>query len=148
VHYDYYDEDIPDAEIPEVVPDPGIPDSEPPPEPSVPASPSSVPSTDSEDVAAAHADSPSQSQSRLYPSPCRPARLWSAVVMVGSRQRYGWRPPVNVTQFMRLAGGMAHAVSISSFDAITDSFGTDWEAPSERAGGESRRVVGLLQQTA
>jgi hypothetical protein len=36
---------------------------------------------------------------------------------------------------MRLAGGLGLAASISSLDAITDSFGPDLEVPSERAGG-------------
>ena len=116
VHNDYFDEDIPDAE--------------PSPQPSVPASPSSVPPTDRDDVVAAHADSPSPSPSQSYPSPRK-------------LPRYGRRspPPVNVTQFMRLAGGLGLASAISGLDNITDSFGTtDWEVPSERAGGESRRM--------
>ena len=48
--------------------------------------------------------------------------------------------PVNVTQLMRLAGGLGLAASISSADVITNSFGTDWQVPSMRAGGESRRI--------
>ena len=127
VHDDHFDEDMPDVDIP---------DAEPHPQPSVPASSSSVPPTDRNDAAHAdspspvHADSPSPSPSQSYPSPRKPAR-------------YGRRSPpsVNVTQFMRLAGGLGLASAISGLDNITDSIGTtDWEVPSERAGGESRRM--------
>ena len=54
--------------------------------------------------------------------------------------RFGRRSaPVNVTQSMCLAGGLGLAVAISAADAFMDLFGQDWEVPSERAGGESRR---------
>ena len=54
--------------------------------------------------------------------------------------RFGRRSaPVNVTQSMSLAGGLGLAAAISAADAFMDLFGQDWEAPSERAGGESRR---------
>ena len=49
-------------------------------------------------------------------------------------------PPVNVTQLMHLAGALDIAAAISAADDHTDSFGPDWEVPSERAGGESRRI--------
>ncbi len=113
MYNDYADEDIPDA------------DPEPNPEPSVPPSPSPVPPLDPLAV------SPSPCQS--CPLPRRPAR-------------YGRRspPPINVTQLMRLAGGNGLATAISSADAHTDSFSVatdkEWEVPSERAGGESRRI--------
>ena len=126
VHNDYFDEDIPDADTPDAEA------AEPPPQPSVSASPSSVPPTDrhGDDVVAAHADSPSPSPSQSYPSPRKPARF-------GRRSS----PPMNVSQFMRLAGGLGLASAVSGLDNITDSFGTaDWEVPSERAGGESRRM--------
>jgi hypothetical protein len=44
---------------------------------------------------------------------------------------------------MRLAGGLGLAAAISAADAYTDSFGSrqDWEVPSERAGGEIRRIA-------
>jgi hypothetical protein len=44
---------------------------------------------------------------------------------------------------MRLAGGLGLAAAISAADAYTDSFGPrqDWEVPSERAGGEIRRIA-------
>ena len=122
LYNDYADEDIPDA------------DPEPNPEPSVPPSPSPVPPFDvADDMAQPPAVSPSPSQS--CPLPRRPAR-------------YGRRstPPVNVTQLMRLAGGIGLAAAISCADAHTDSFSvaTDspakWEISSERAGGESRRI--------
>jgi hypothetical protein len=41
---------------------------------------------------------------------------------------------------MHLAGGLNIAAAISAADALTDSFGQDWEIPSERAGGENRRI--------
>jgi hypothetical protein len=40
---------------------------------------------------------------------------------------------------MRLAGGLGLGAAISAADAITDSFGTDWQIPSEQAGGDSRQ---------
>ena len=42
---------------------------------------------------------------------------------------------------MRLAGGLGLAAALSHADVCTDSFGPDWEVPSERAGGESRRIA-------
>ena len=41
---------------------------------------------------------------------------------------------------MHLAGGLDIAAAISAADALTESFGQDWEVPSERAGGENRRI--------
>ena len=84
----------------------------------------------------------------VSPSPCpvpppadgmRPA---SPSPSPGPLPRRGRRstPPINVTQLMHLAGGLDIAAAISSADALTDSFGPDWEVPSERAGGESRRI--------
>ena len=123
LYNDYADEDVPDA------------DPEPNPEPSVSPSPSPVPPLDvADDMAQPPAVSPSPSQS--CPLPRRPAR-------------YGRRstPPVNVTQLMRLAGGIGLATAISCADAHTDSFSEsvadsarEWEISSERAGGESRRI--------
>ena len=119
LYNDYADEDIPDQDEP---------DAEPAEEEAAPPSPCSVPPSDE----AAHADSPSPSPSQSCPLPRKPARF-------GRRSP----PPLNVTQLMRLAGGLGLAASISAADAITDSFGTsstDWKVPSERAGGESRRI--------
>ena len=121
LYNDYADEDIPDEDEP---------DAEPAEAEAAPPSPCSVPPSD--DSEAAHADSPSPSPSQSCPLPRKPARF-------GRRSP----PPVNVTQLMRLAGGLGLAASISAADAITDSFGTsstDWKVPSERAGGESRRI--------
>ena len=126
LYNDYADEDIPDEDEP----DQDEPDAEPAEEEAAPPSPCSVPPSD--EAAAEHADSPSPSPSQSCPLPRKPARF-------GRRSP----PPVNVTQLMRLAGGLGLAASISAADAITDSFGTsstDWKVPSERAGGESRRI--------
>ena len=41
---------------------------------------------------------------------------------------------------MRLAGGLGLAAALSHADSYTDPLGNDWEVPSERAGGESRRA--------
>jgi len=126
LYNDYADEDIPDEDEP----DQDEPDAEPADEEAAPPSPCSVPPSD--EAAAAHADSLSPSPSQSCPLPRKPARF-------GRRSP----PPVNVTQLMRLAGGLGLAASISAADAITDSFGTsstDWKVPSERAGGESRRI--------
>jgi hypothetical protein len=44
---------------------------------------------------------------------------------------------------MRLAGGLGPlglAAALSHADSYTDPLGNDWEVPSERAGGESRRA--------
>ena len=122
---DYADEDIPDSD--EDVPDTDIPDAGPAEEQAAPPSPCSDSPPDHE-VAHADSPSPSPSPSQLCPLPRKPARF-------GRRAP----PPVNVTQLMRLAGGLGLAASISAADTITDSFGTDWQVPSERAGGESRR---------
>ena len=46
--------------------------------------------------------------------------------------------PISVTQLICLAGGLGLAAAISAADAHTDSFGPDWEVPSER---ESRRIA-------
>ena len=64
-----------------------------------------------------------------HPLPRKPARF-------GRRST----PPVNVTQLMRLAGGLGLAAALSHADSYTDPLGNDWEVPSERAGGESRRA--------
>ena len=124
MYNDYADEDIPDAD-PEPYPEPPVPPS-PCPLPPLPQSPSPVPPLDLPAVSL----SPSQS----CPLPRRPARY-------GRRSQ----PPINVTQLMRLAGGMGLATAISCADAHTDSFSVaigseSWEVPSERAGGESRRI--------
>ena len=119
LYNDYADEDIPDEDEPDAEP------AEEQPEQAAPPSPCSV-SPPSE---AAHADSPSPTPSQSNPLPRKPARF-------GRRSP----PPVNVPQLMRLAGGLGLAASISTADAITDSFGTDWQVPSERAGGESRQI--------
>jgi hypothetical protein len=42
---------------------------------------------------------------------------------------------------MRSAGGLGLAASNSAADAITEPFGTDWQVPSARAGGESRLIA-------
>ena len=93
------------------------------------ASPS--PTTDSTPDDAAQAGSPTRSPglSQACPLPRKPARF-------GRRTA----PPINVTQIMRLAGGLGLAAAISCADAVTDSFSTDWKVPSERAGGDSRRM--------
>jgi hypothetical protein len=89
-------------------------------EPSVSPSPCPVPGPPPEDGMRPGSPSPSQG-----PLPRRGRRS---------------TPPVNVTQLMHLAGGLAIAAAISAADAHTDSLGPDWEVPSERAGGESRRI--------
>ena len=77
-------------------------------------------------------DSPSPSPSPKQPEPVVPLPRKPA--------RFGRRPAsVNVTQSMRMAGGLGLAAAISAADAFMDLFGQDWEVPSERAGGESRR---------
>ena len=128
VYNDYADEDIPDpvGDLPEA----DIPDPVPAEEPAASPSPTAVPppDEDSED-SSSPSQSPSPSPSQAYPLPRKPARF-------GRRSP----PPVNVTQFMRLAGGLGLAAAISCADAVTDSFGTDWEVPSGRAGGDSRRM--------
>ena len=93
------------------------PADEPAVEPSVSPSTSPVPSPDS--------PSPSPKQPEpVVPLPRKPARF-------GRRSA-----PVNVTQSRCLAGGLGLAAALSAADAHTDSFGPDWEVPSERAGGE------------
>ena len=130
VYNDYADEDIPDTvgDLPEA----DIPDPVPAEEPAASPSPTAVPppDEDSED-SSSPSQSPSPSPSQAYPLPRKPARF-------GRRSP----PPVNVTQFMLLAGGLGLAAAISCADAVTDSFGTDcqWEVPSGRAGGDSRRM--------
>ena len=76
------------------------------------------------------------------PPPADGMRPASPSPSPGPLPRRGRRstPPVNVTQLMHLAGGLDIAAAISAADALTDSFGPDWEVPSERAGGESRRI--------
>ncbi len=66
--------------------------------------------------------SPSQSEP-MCPLPSKPAHF-------GRRSA----PPANVTQLMRLASGLGLAAALYSADARTDSFGQDWEVPSEHAG--------------
>jgi len=126
LYNDYADEDIPDQDEP----DQDEPDTGPADEEAAPPSPCSVPPSD--EAAAAHADSLSPSPSQSCPLPRKPARF-------GRRSP----PPVNVTQLMRLAGGLGLAALILAADAITDSFctsSTDWKVFSERAGGESRGI--------
>ena len=110
LYNDYADEDIPDSVGD--LPYADIPDTVPAEEQA--ASPSPTAGSGSE------CRSPSQSMS---PSPSRRSP-----------------PPLNVTQIMRLAGGLGLAAAISSADVVTDSFGTNWKVPSERAGGDSRRM--------
>ena len=123
LYNDYADEDIPDGDSD--LPDTDISDAVPVEEQAAPPSPIAVSPPDE----AAHAGSPSPSPSQSCPLPRKPARF-------GRRSP----PPINVTQIMRLAGGLGLAAAISCADAVTDSFGTDWQVPSERAGGESRRM--------
>ena len=118
LYNDYADEDIPDVDESE----PPVDESAEP--PSVSLSPSPVPVPDMRPGSL----SPSQSEP-MCPLPRKPARF-------GRRSP----PPVNVTQLMRLAGGLGLAAALSHADVCTDSFGPDWEVPSERAGGESRRI--------
>ena len=129
LYNDYADEDIPDVDedIPDVDPSEVCmeeqPADDPAVEPSVTPSTSPVPSP----------GSPSRSQpEHMVPLPRKPARF-------GRRSP----PPINFTQLMRLAGGLGLAAAISAADAYTDSFGSrqDWEVPSERAGGETRRIA-------
>ena len=99
-------------------------DDQPAAEPSVSPSTSPVPPPDM------RPDSPNPSQPEpMCPLPRKPARF-------GRRS-----PPIHVTQLMRLAGGLGLAAALSAADAHTDSFGPDWEVPSERAGGETRRIA-------
>jgi hypothetical protein len=123
---DYADEDITDSVGD--LPDADIPDPVPAEKQAASPLPKDVSPPDEED-SSSPSPSPSPSPSQAYPLPRKPAR-------------FGWRspPPVNLTQFMRLAGGLGLAAAISSADAVTDSFGLDWKVPSERAGGDSRRM--------
>ena len=58
------------------------------------------------------------------PSPSQPEHV---VPLLRKPARFGRRsPPVNVTQLMRLAGGLGLAAAISAADVRTDSFGPDW----------------------
>ena len=117
LYNDYADEDIPDIDQSEL-----FMDDQPAAEPSASPSKSPVPPPDM------RPDSPNPSQPEpMCPLPRKPARF-------GRRS-----PPINVTQLMRLAGGLGLAAALSAADAHTDSFGPDWEVPSERAGGESRQ---------
>ena len=116
LYNDYADEDIPDVDPSEYL----TTNEEPAAELSVSPSPCPVPTPD--DV--------------MRPaSPCPSPGL-------SSLPRRGRRTPphVNVTQLMHLAGALDIAAAISAADDHTDSFGPDWEVPSERAGGESRRI--------
>ena len=128
LYNDYADEDIPDIDqdIPDMDQSEGHqqPPDEPAVEPSVSPSTSPVPRPGSPSLS----PSPSQTE-HVVPLPRKPARF-------GRRS-----PPINVTQLMRLAGGLGLAAAISAADAFTDSFGQDWEVPSERAGGEGRRIA-------
>ena len=128
LYNDYADEDIPDfnCDIPDMDQSEERVDEEPADEPAVEplVSPSTSP--------VPRPGSPSPS-----PSPSQPEHV---VPLLRKPARFGRRsPPVNVTQLMRLAGGLGLAAAISAADVRTDSFGPDWEVPSERAGGESRR---------
>lgn len=126
--YDY--EDIPDSV--EDQPEADIPDAVPAEEPAASPLPTAVSPPDEAGTtpgSPSPSQSPSPSPSQAYPLPRQPARF-------GRRSP----PPVNVTQIMRLAGGLGLAAAISSADVVTDSFGTDWKVPSERAGGDSRRM--------
>ena len=85
-------------------------DDQPAAEPSVSPSTSPVPPPDM------RPDSPNPSQPEpMCPLPRKPARF-------GRRS-----PPINVTQLMRLAGGLGLAAALSAADAHTDSLGPDWE---------------------
>ena len=129
LYNDYADEDIPDSncDIPDMNQSEERVDEEPADEPAV--EPSVSPSTSP----VQSPDSPSPSPSPKQPEPVVPLPRKPA--------RFGRRspPPINVTQLMRLAGGLGLAAAISAADAFMDLFGQDWEVPSERAGGESRR---------
>jgi hypothetical protein len=95
--------------------------------------------TASDEPAAAPSVSPSPCP---VPPPDDGMRPGSPSSSPGPLPRRGRRstPPVNVTQLMHLAGGLDIDAAISAADAHTDSLGPDWEVPSERAGGESRRI--------
>jgi len=83
--------------------------------------------------------SPVQSPDSPSPSP-GPKQPEPVVPLPRKPTRFGRRSaPVNVTQSMCLAGGLGLAAAISAADAFMDLFGQDWQVPSERAGGESRR---------
>ncbi len=88
-------------------------------------------------------------ESSVSPSPCpapppddgmRPGSPSPSLGPMPRRGRRSTLPCVNVTQLMHLAGGLDIAAAVSAADAHTESFGQDWEVPSERAGGESRRI--------
>jgi hypothetical protein len=78
---------------------------------------------------------------RDSPSPC-PSQIDDTVPLPRKPARFGRRssPPMNVPQLMRLAGGLGFAAALSTADAYTDPLGPDWEVPSARSGGESRRA--------
>ena len=116
LYNDYADEDIPDVDPSDYL----TANEEPAAEPSVSPSPCPVPGPPPDDGMRPGSPSPSPG-----PLPRRGRRS---------------TPPVNVTQLMHLAGGLDIAAAISAADAHTDSSGPDWEVPSERAGGESRRI--------
>ena len=83
--------------------------------------------------------SPVPSPGSPSPSPS-PRQLEHVVPLPRKPARFGRRSaPLNVTKSMCLAGGLGLAAAISAADAFMDLFGQDWEVPSERAGGESRR---------
>ena len=115
LYNDYADEDIPDGDSD--LSDTDISDAVPVEEQAAPPSPIAVSPPDE----AAHAGSPSPTPSQSCPLPRKPARF-------GRRSP----PPINVTQIMRLAGGLGLAAAMSCADAVTDSFGTDWQVVSGR----------------
>ncbi len=116
LYNDYADEDIPD-----LAPSDLTTNEEPAEEPSVSPSPCPVPPPN--DV---------MRPGSLSPSPGPLPRRGRAI-----------HHPVNVTQLMHLAGGLGIAAEIAAADSQTDSFGPDWEVPSECAGYdryEGRRI--------
>ena len=117
LYNDYADEDIPDVDPSEYL----TTNEEPAAELSVPPSPCPVPPPD--DVMRPGSPCPSPGPSNLP-----------------RRGRRTPPPVVNVTQLMHFAGALDVAAAISAADSHTDSFGPEWEVPSDRAGGESRRM--------
>ena len=103
LYNDYADEDMPDEDVPC---DEDIPDAVPAEERSAPPSPTSR--SESPANEAAHADSPSLVPSQSCPLPRKPAR-------------FGRRSPplVNVTQIMRLAGGLGPGLAAAISHANT-----------------------------
>ena len=120
LYNDYADEDIPD--LVGDLHDADIPDTVPAEEQAASPSPTAVSPPDE-----AGSPSPGQSQS---PSPSQAYSLPSKPARFGRRSPR----PVNVTQILRLAGGLGLAAAISSADVVTESFPcTDCKVPSELA---------------